>query len=316
VTDPRQPTGPIVLTGATGFLGRAVVRELLGRGLEVIALVRPESVVAGLPDAVTRVPYTALDDSQTSGALARLEPKAFVHLGWAGVGGATRASFDHAGTNVPAAIASVELATAAGCDYWLGIGSQAEYGPSVVPLTEDAPLAPVSAYGNAKVAAWSAASSTAETNDLDAGWARVFSIYGPGDHDTAVLPFAIRSMLAGRSPALGMCTHDWDLLYVEDAARALADLVQVRAIGPVNVASGERRPLRDAIDIAAAAIGGPPPGYGERSDAGVTPLRAVVDRLQSLTGWEPRVPLERGVPALVADLRESGYDALIGATPT
>lgn len=304
----------VAVTGATGFLGRALLDALLAAGDTVVALVRPSTDLTRLPEGVATVEYRDLGHSDVARRLGAHAPDAFVHLGWAGVAGPERGRVDHVSVNVPATIESVRLAHSAGCQYWLGTGSQAEYGPSSDVLTEKSPRRPVTEYGVAKVAAAAAAHATGDALGITTGWARVFSLYGPGDHTGAVLPFAIARMLAGERAALGPCTHDWDLLHVDDAAAAFAALVSVAAPGPYNIASGERRPLRDAIEIAADAVDGPVrPSYGS-ADAPATPLRASIEHIAATTGWRPRVVLEAGVPETVECLRQSLSTTPMGAT--
>jgi len=144
-------------------------------------------------------------------------------------------------------------------------------------------------------------------------------VYGPGDRPDAVLPFVIEELLAARIPELGPCLHDWDLLHVDDTAAALVALVDHRAVGVYNVASGERRPLRDAIDMVADAVDGPTrPAYGRDAGAGTTALRASIDHLVASTGWSPQISLFDGVHDTVeqarADLRESPGTFPPGAT--
>lgn len=314
--DGTQSRRTVAVTGSTGFLGRAFVAALLARGDRVVALVRPASDVSRLPahGHLELVTYAALGDAALLESLRALTPNAFVHLGWAGVAGPARGDVDHVATNVPATIASVRLAAAAGCGYWLGTGSQAEYGPSELEHVEDASLRPVTDYGVAKVAAAAAAHAIGDSLGIATGWARVFSLYGPDDHDGAVLPYAIRTLLAGEAPQLGPCLHDWDLLHVEDAAEAFASLVQFAAPGAYNVAAGTRRPLRDAIELAADTVAGTArPAYAATAAASI-PLRTTIVRIAAATGWTPRIPLEVGVPQVVEHLRQSSGLLPIGAS--
>jgi nucleoside-diphosphate-sugar epimerase len=314
MTRTGEHAGDIVaVTGATGFLGRALVARLLEAGDEVIALARPgtdRSRLAAHP-RLRWISYGDLAADDVTCELAALSPTTFVHLGWAGVSNTGRGDVDHVRTNVPTTISSVRLAATIGCNYWLGVGSQAEYGPTDAVIREDDELRPTTDYGLAKVAAAAAAHATGAALGRATGWARVFSIYGPGDHEGAVLPYAIRELLAGRAPQLGACTHDWDLLHVDDAADAFRALVRARAAGATNVASGEQRALRDAIDIAATEIDGPEsPAYGDHPG---TPLRASIDRITSTTGWRPLISLEAGVAATVEHARHADDILVTGA---
>jgi nucleoside-diphosphate-sugar epimerase len=305
----------VAITGATGFIGRALVTELLRRGDTVLALVRPTSATHLLlgDQRVALVEYRDLADPHIAQALRDHGAEAFVHLAWGGVVASERDEPLRQAANVDAALASVRLAAAAGCAHWLGTGSQAEHGPSPDVLDEGSPTEPITRYGRAKVAACTAALAAGEELAIATCWARVFSVYGPGDRDGAVLTWAISRMLDGEEVRLGPCTQAWDLLYVDDAAAALLALVDARATGVVNVASGVARPLRDAVLLAATEVGPDARASFDATTAPTPPLLANTGRLRSITGWEPAVDLGEGVRRTVAYLRESRGTAPRGA---
>ena len=306
---------PVVITGATGFIGAAVVNQLLEAGRSVIALVRPATDRTRLPehDDLQVVEYEQLDAVELADELRVLAPSAFLHLGWAGVEGAARRQVDQAGINVPVTIASVELASAAGCLRWVGVGSQAEYGSRFDAVREDALLRPDSSYGRAKVKAWAAAQDAAQMYGLSHAWARVFSVFGPGDHSSAVVPYTINALLSGRTPTLGAGLHDWDLLYVDDAAAALIALVDSAANGPFNIAAGTARPLRDVIQLIDGIVGGEVhPVYDEAPSTPVAPLLADITRIRAEAGWMPTTTLEDGISRTVSAMRESLITPLTG----
>jgi len=130
-------------------------------------------------------------------------------------------------------------------------------------------------------------------------WLRVFSLYGPADEPSWMLPSLIQQLLKREVPALTAGTQMWDYLYVEEAAEAVARVMETpSAQGLFNLGSGQARPLkqivkavRDVIDPSLSL------GFGEvpfRSDQ-VMHLEADISRLQNAVAWSPRTELTAGL---------------------
>ena len=99
--------------------------------------------------------------------------------------------------------------------------SQAEYGPRQEVLKEELPLKPATVYAVAKVASAMITAKMSEIVGMRHTWVRLVAVYGPGDDPKHLIPFTIRTLLAGKKPALTKGEQRWDYLYVEDAARRL-----------------------------------------------------------------------------------------------
>jgi nucleoside-diphosphate-sugar epimerase len=295
----------IAITGATGFIGSALAAELLRRGDQVTILTRAESSLSRLSslDGYHRVTYAQLSDPQLVAALKDLGIDILIHCAWRGVGGQDRNEAFQLQYNVPAALASVELAASAGCRQWIGLGSQAEYGNQNRRLSEDAPLQPTTLYGKAKLAAGQENLALCRAKGMAGAWVRVFSTYGPGDAPNWFIPYVIREFLANRPPQLTSCEQLWDYLYVGDAGRALASLADAKTQGIFNLGSGSARPLRDYIEAIRQEFDESlEPVYGAipyRLDQ-VMHLEADISRLSAATGWTPQVSMEEGIRATVA----------------
>lgn len=295
----------VIMTGATGFIGSAILAELLARGDRVTVLLRPDSSrerLAGL-NGFESLTYTELLDEEIVSALRDSSPDIFIHCAWRGVGGQDRNEAFQITDNLPMTLDAVELAAASGCRQWIGLGSQAEYGNQNRRLAEDAPLRPTTVYGKAKLAAGVAARALCEANGIAGSWLRVFSTYGPADAPHWFLPYVIQEFLAGRAPKLTKCEQLWDYLYVEDAARAVCVIADGTTGGVFNLGSGSSRPLSDYIESIRNALGTSiEPLYGAvayRPDQ-VMHLEANITRLTEATGWIPVVSLEQGIRNIIA----------------
>ena len=299
------PPATVILTGATGFIGAAVFEELHRRKIRALVLLRPESDRHRLPSlgAENAFVFSRLDEPGLAEQLRAHQPAVFIHCAWRGVGGQERNAEFQLTENIPFTLASVELAAAAGCRQWIGLGSQAEYGNANRILDENAPAQPTTLYGKAKLAAGGEALALCAQKNLAGAWLRVFSTYGPGDHPRWMIPQVIREFLAGRAPQVTRCEQQWDYLFVADAARAIADVADGKISGVFNLGSGEAWPLKKIIENIRAELQAPvQPAYGAipyRPDQ-VMHLQADITKLRAATGWQPQVSLENGISETVA----------------
>ncbi|MDO4265845.1 MAG: NAD(P)-dependent oxidoreductase [Eubacteriales bacterium] len=299
----------IIITGAGSFLGKALVRALSeDAGAHELICFRHS-----FEEEPDRLPQRA---------------DAFVHLAWAGVGSAGRSDQAIQAYNVEMSMAALKKAAQLGCRSFLFSGSQAEYGISHSGLQrEDMRCMPVSEYGRAKLLFGELAerwvhslneeergraggnrSAAGESGSMRNGseeeplrliHARIFSVYGPGDHDTSLISTGIKSCLADRALLLGSCTQDWDYLYIDDAARALLALIlSEKAEGIYNIASGDIRPLKEYLASLRSVLGSGSElqfGMRENNAEGAASLRPSVGKIQELCGWRPEVSFEEGI---------------------
>ncbi|TWB24559.1 nucleoside-diphosphate-sugar epimerase [Nitrospirillum amazonense] len=296
----------IAITGAGGFLGAPLVRLLAARGDAVAAIVRPGTTQDRLPDLAGAMRIIE-GDLDTIGALeaplADFRPDVLVHAAWAGVGAQDR---DRPGQlrNVVAAGELAALAGRLGASTFIGIGSQAEYGPVSGRTDEAVPARPVTLYGIAKLSAALATQRICAQAGLRWAWLRVFSLFGPRDNPQCLIPALIEQIGRGQRPQLTACTQRWDYLYVEDAAAAVAAVARTpSAAGLFNLGSGRAPPLLETVihlrDLLDPTV---PLGVGEipYGPNPVMHLEADIGRLTALTGWRPTLTLGDGLRATIA----------------
>lgn len=295
----------VFVTGGSGFVGSAVVTELVRSGRSVAVLLREQSNVRRLRpvlDRVTVVHGELATATDLEAPLKQFRPQAVLHLAWSGVKGADRNSSMQP-YNIIAAASLFRVAADTGCTYFLGLGSQAEYGPAAGKLNEQAPTHPTTLYGAAKLATYLILDRMAATSGTKFGWLRLFSSYGCDDDPSWLIPYLINTLLQGRRPSVTAAQQLWDFVHVEDVARAVISSMDALAAGIFNVGSGRAVPLRAVIETIRDLIDPDLPiGFGEqpyRSDQ-VMHLEADISALRVHAGWEPRVALERGLAQVVA----------------
>lgn len=295
----------ILVTGASGFVGRAVCAQLVARGHEVLALVRrPGSE----PQGTTCVPGDLTAPAHLRASLANLRPQAVVHL--AAEIAAQRDAERIREVNVEGTRSLVEAAQAAGVKRFVFVSSVVTGEAHGRVLREDEPLPVETDYGRSK----QEGERLVRESGMQSVVIRPGHVYGPGGWYAE--EFVARLRQPGRFAVIGRGDNWWDVVRVEDVASAIADATERGRDGAVfHVADDEPLTFYDFVKLTADALGvGPPrriPAPIARVVAGRGPVAAVVrsartsnERLKQELGWEPRFPSAReGVPDAVAQLQ-------------
>jgi UDP-glucose 4-epimerase len=295
----------ILLTGATGFLGAHVARRLERESVEVALLVRPQSNLWRLQPLPKHARLIHGDLQQLPASeINSFAPDTIIHAAWQGVTNQHRNDPSQISANLDPILRLVELAQVAGARHFVGLGSQAEYGPLNKKISENDATNPTTLYGATKLAACHLTRQLCAQSNIRWAWLRVFSTYGPMEDLTWMIPYLIRSLLRGERPALTACEQLWDFLYGPDAADAICSVALTPgATGIFNLGSGYAEPLRKIVETLRDAIDPKLPlGIGEvpyRPDQ-VMHLEADITRLTQATGWKPITSLDEGLKKTVA----------------
>ncbi|MCK1737934.1 NAD-dependent epimerase/dehydratase family protein [Bradyrhizobium sp. 138] len=279
----------VLVTGASGFLGHALLPALVARGFEVHGIARSaQSATSG----VTWHAADLLTEAGRRQALSAARPTHLIHLAWEARPGRYRED----PVNRLWAEASIDLLTrarAGGTGRILGIGSCLEYGSQSGPCEErTSPCRPTTLYGQAKLA-------TAEAYiAAGASWGRVFVPFGPHEPEARLIPSLIRSLRARQNFD---CSHGGqlrDFVYVDDLAQMIAAVLDSELSGVVNLASGDVRSLRSVVEHVAGLLKARHlVRFGAIAATGVdaeTILAADVRRLRELTAGMPVIGFEEG----------------------
>lgn len=241
----------VLLTGATGFVGRHILHSLLAAGLQVSAVCRAGKE-ATLPAAVTVV---CCDDAFTVSAdwweQTCAGSDVVIHAAWY----VEPRDYLHSERNLDCLQGTLALAKgarAAGVSRFIGIGTCFEYDVSYGVLSVCTPLLPQTPYASAKAAAYLALSSYFEGSHCDFVWARLFYLYGKGEKPARLIPYLHDKLAAGLPVELTSGKQIRDYMRVESAGERIAALVSAQQTGAVNICSGEPITIRQlAMDIAA-----------------------------------------------------------------
>src|SRR5580765_5314116 len=240
---------PVLVTGATGFVGANVTRALVDAGARVHVTLQASSSTWRLADVIGRVQTHVAGLTDTE-ALERtfeaVRPGVVLHLATPRVSHeSARARFVE--VTVLGAANLLRLSREFGVQRVVVTGSSLEYGPSDTPLTEDASLEPTTVHGVAKAAASLLWQQAARDRGMPVCVLRLFHVYGPWESRHRLLPSAIRAGLDGVPLPLtaGGGARDW--VFVDDVVDAIVRAVGFESRGEIiNVGSG-REYSNDAV---------------------------------------------------------------------
>jgi nucleoside-diphosphate-sugar epimerase len=295
----------VFVTGAGGFIGSHLVKRLLDEGAHVHILLKKNSTVWRIKEALSRLTVwesdiTDLDSLQS--IIPRSDPQIIFHL--AALVDVSR-SWDlimpmiH--TNI---IGTINLLTSLkGCRYeaFIYTASSEDYGDTgSLPLKESQREFPISPYSFSKVSSTFFCQMAAEVFDLPLTVVRLFPTYGPSQESSMLIPSAIRELLLKREFKMTPGEQKREFNYVDDVVEAYLKVAHCPSCQGevINVGSGIPYRVKDVVAMIQGLIGGE-----TRVKAGALTYRkgegmeSFCDnqKLRQLTGWSPKVSLEEGL---------------------
>lgn len=309
----------VLVTGADGFVGGWMIRELLRTGHHVVGATRigagpPRDLAEGERLRVQWVDFDLMSAESVSG-LADISTDAVIHLAAVASGADARKdpgyawSVNAAGTARVAEAFGRVRAEGRGDPLLLVVSTGEVYGQGQGrPSLETDPLEPASPYAASKVGAEVAAGEVSRRTGLRTMIARAFPHTGPGQSDKYVIPaLALRLRTAKRIGApvinVGNMAPVRDLLDVRDVVRAYRLLLERGTPGGVyNVASGRGQSLEDLVERLMKLVGcrvilETDPGLSRPND--IMQLVGDPSRLIRGAGWQPTIPLDQTLEDLL-----------------
>lgn len=289
----------VLVTGASGFIGRHVVSALASKlGVEVVAVGRAPYL--GAPTGVRQEVANLLTAGTAAEMMSRHRPTHLIHLAWNAIPG----RFWTAPDNLDWAAATFALLRAfaeVGGERAVMAGSCAEYGwTGEGRLYEDSLLAPTTFYGAVKDATRRAVCAFGDQAGVEVAWGRVFWLYGPGEAAGRLVSDVAAALSRGEPVETTEGTQRRDFLHVEDVAGSFVAALLSKYSGPFNIGSGEATPVRRLIEILAEELGARNlVRFGALASLPGDPpfIAADITRLHDEIGFKPRYDLESGLRA-------------------
>lgn len=238
----------VMVTGATGFVGRHVINELLARGHTVTAVARDITRAQTMPwfDRVEFLQCDIYGDFQPLLEADRL-PTAIIHLAWPGL--PNYKDFFHIGKNLPADLVFLQAAVNAGVLHLVVAGTCLEYGMQYGPLTEQMDTRPTTPYGFAKDSLRKALQFLQNEKPFVLQWMRLFYMYGEGQNSKSLLA-QLDSAIANGQAVFNMSNGDQlrDYLPIQEvAANFVFALENPQVEGVINCCSGKPVSVVDLV---------------------------------------------------------------------
>jgi UDP-glucose 4-epimerase len=282
---------PVLITGATGFIGRALVRRLVEQGTAVATLVREKTgraIGGGLPEEAQAYEVDLRYAAGVKRAVEAIAPSTVIHLASVGVtdpflplGEALRGNLD--------ATLNVLKAVRGQC--------------RVLVARTSGELDALNPYAASKAAAWQFCRMFQRTE----GWPIVgvmpFQVYGPGQPSRTVLGAALQAARAGSKFPMTSGEQKRDWVYIEDVVTGL--LATAHAVDiegqTVELGTGQATSVRDVVTKVFALVGSGQPLIGALAPrpGEVPEQKANAAEAERLTGWRATTGLEAGLQRLI-----------------
>ena len=281
-----------LLSGITGFIGTHLARALVGRGVEVHAVIRPGSRIDRVADLVPRVSLHE-DDGSIHGLIdlaRRVRPEVCFHLATHFVAEHTAADIDLlAESNVAFPMRLAEAAASGGCRRFVNAGTAWQH-------VEGAPYRPKSLYAATKQAFEDVLRYYAESDRLTVCTLTIFDTYGPDDHRGKLVSTLVRAARSGETLAMGSGHQLIDLLYIDDAVAAfLLAAGGDESMAAYSLSGGHPVTIRELVEVVGRLAGRPVRvEWGKRPDR-PNEMLTLWDAGPRLAGWRPEVGLEDGL---------------------
>lgn len=304
----------VVITGGTGFIGANLTHRLLSLGCDVHLLLRATSNVWRLTSILNDVEkhYLALENiNETKTTLSQIRPDWIFHLAAYGAYSSQSDREQIIKTNLISTMHLVDACVNTGFEAFINAGSSSEYGFKDHAPTELELLEPNSNYAITKAAATHYCSWIAQSQQANITTLRLYSVYGPFEEPSRLIPRMITEGLKGYLPPLVNPNISRDFIYTDDVVDACllaaqnADLVKAKVY---NVGTGIQTSLKEVVDTACRLL-----PITQEPQWGTMPNRswdtsvwlANHSRITNELGWSPKVRFEDGFQKTIDWLQKS-----------
>ncbi|MFO0417132.1 MAG: NAD-dependent epimerase/dehydratase family protein [Pseudomonadota bacterium] len=290
--------GSVLVTGGQGFIGRHTLAPLVERGYRVHLLSRSpaSSELVSFGSNVTHHRVDLHDTDNSLPLIKALKATHLLHLAWETRHGQFWSAPDNLDWIVTSKLVLLAFIEGGGSRA-VAVGTSAEYDWSQAQdrLIEGvSKLAPLSMFGQTKLAFRKTMLSIAERHSVSVAWARPFMVFGEGEDARRFVSAAAIKLLRGEPVEASIGDQVRDLMHVSDLARGLVALLDSPVTGDVNIASGKPRTVAEVLKLLSELIGAPHLlRLGSKPKQPHEPARivAATERLNKEVGFKPKASL-------------------------
>ena len=299
----------VMITGAMGFIGSWVVKEMRRQGVDVIAVIRENaSIEENHFGGGVRIICCDMKNYEMLPSLVEdRDIDVIFHFAWDGVSGERTKSSSIQTANLRATLDLIKASSEMKCGTFIGSGSLHEI-ESFYEMQENKPIDNLGyMYKASKLAAHWMGKALAGSLNIRFFWPVVANAYGEEETSQRLVNTVIRSVLKGESPKLSAGKQNYDFLHIADVAHAFY-LIAEKGINGTNyiIGSGEAKPLREYLEVVGKIANDPmgtaiPLGFGEITSNVVYLPKSVfsISQLVEDTGFSPTITFEEGIKRTV-----------------
>ncbi len=302
----------VIITGANGFLGQWLIKELTTKDIRIIAVVRNEKAVIPLFRQLDNITIVVCPLEQIANLPSMIEEKdinVFYHFAWAGTSGDDRANVQMQLSNVQFTCDAVRAAATMGCTKFVYAGSIMEY-----EAMQNLPLDDVfpgmgNIYSTAKLTADFMAKTLSSNLKIQYITAIISNIYGVGEESPRLINTTIRKFLKGEKAQFTKGDQLYDFIYVTDAVKAFY-LIGEHGKSNTSYYIGNQKPqslknfivgMRDIVNKDLHLIFGEIPFIG----ASLNYNQLNTNKLYSEFGFEAEISFEQGIRTTMQWIKDS-----------
>ncbi|HSA06022.1 MAG TPA: NAD(P)-dependent oxidoreductase [Candidatus Gastranaerophilales bacterium] len=272
----------VIVTGASGFIGRHTLKPLMDKGFDVYGLVNSTDI--NNFSNCSQIKANLLNPEEVKETFNKVKPDYLLHLAW----DVTSGKYLNSDQNFEWVQASIEIIK----QFQQNGGKKAVFAGTCFEEYFKTP------YGISKKALRDIMESYCDLKNINFSWGRIFFLYGPHENPKRLIPYVINSLLNNREAECTEGNQTRDFLHVEDVAQAFVDILESAVNGTIDICSGEPIKINQLINKIGEQMGKNDLirlGARETSMNEPDVILGNNNRLVREVGWKPKYSIDKGI---------------------
>lgn len=239
----------VILTGATGLIGKEAIKPLLDCGFEVFALtIDKENTDCG----IQWINCNIFDELSVKNVFAEIKPDYLLHFAWIATGDYLMSDINY--KFIDASLNMLQEFKNNGGKRAVFAGTCFEYKFKDEPLKETDELNPTTIYAKCKNELREKAQKYCLDNNISFGWGRIFYVYGHGENEKRLVPHVINSLKNNKEVVITAGEAIRDYMYSKNIAGAFVKFLDSDVYGCVNICTSKQTKIKDMVDMIAKLL--------------------------------------------------------------
>lgn len=297
----------ILITGSSGFVGKELVNKLIKRKNLVLYLIINKKKLRFRSKNIKYINCSLKNKNILKKKLAPININYVIHCAWVGVDSNNRNS-DKQKQNLTIINNIFKAVEKKNLNCFIGIGSQAEYGPKNKVIKEGSKLEPITVYGKTKAIVYKILKKICETKKIRFVWLRIFSGYGPGSTMEWIIPYTIKSLISNKKVIFTSGEQTYNFIFISDIVSAIVkSIFNKDAKGAYNLAYKKSFKIKYVINLIYSYLRvNKNPSFGSIKYRKDQIMRFVpsISKLKKDFNWEPKVGIKEGLKKNIKFLKK------------